>query len=180
MRKWGEAQVIMGIFSSKYNLIGIFNYHDDLVAMIQDALQSRFKVDRVYSPVPEEKIYEMLRMKRSPVRLFTLLGGILGALVGLFLAVYSATQWDFIIQGKPVLGWPSFSLITYEFTLIWAAVFTLIGVLLLGRIPRHVPKDYDSRFTDDKFGLRIQCSGSQRDHVTELMRRHGAIDVYEF
>ena len=170
----------MGIFSSKHALIGIFDYHDDLVAMVQDGVAGRFDIDRVYSPVPEEKIYEMLRMKRSPVRLFTLLGGILGALAAIFIAVYSATQWDFIIQGKPVLGWPSFSLITYEFTLILAAVFTLIGVLLLGRMPRHVPKDYDSRFTDDKFGLRIQCSGSQKDNVTELMRRHGAIDVYEF
>jgi Alternative complex III, ActD subunit len=169
----------MGIFFRKHKITGVFRYHDDLEQGVRALMQSPFAIDRIYSPVPEEEIYALIGMKRSRLRFFPLFGGLTGGLIALGIAIYSAMRWKFIIQGKPVLGWPSFSLVTYEYTLIWAAIYTFIGVLVLGRIPSAIQKTRDDRFSDDQFGLRIECRAAEREDAAELLRRNGAIDVYE-
>ncbi len=169
----------MGLFFKRHKVTGVFRCSDDLIPAVRSVVQSRFAIDRIYSPVPAEDIYELAGMGRSPLRFFTFFGGMLGGIMAIVIAVYSALQWRFIIQNKPVIGWPSFILVAYEYTLIWAALFTFLGVLVLGRMPSKIFKDHDARFTGDDFGLRIKCRGADRRTVADLLSRHGAIDVYE-
>lgn len=169
----------MGLIFRKHLITGVFRYQDDLKAGTKALHRSRFAIDRIYSPVPAEEIYAELGMKRPLLRFFPLIGGVLGGSIALAVAIFSALQWKFIIQGKPVIGWPSFSLVMYEWTLIWAAIYTFLGVLILGRIPSGIRKTRDERFSDDHYGLRVQCRRADRDHVTRLLRHHGAIEVYE-
>ena len=50
--------------------------------------------------------------------------------------------------------------------------------MALGRLPRVKSKaPYDPRFTEDRIGLWVPCSGTATAQVKELLRGHGAEEV---
>ena len=79
-------------------LMGIFAYVDDVLEAIGRLKAKGVTIDTVYSPTRNHEITEALEVKRSPVRFFTLTGGILGVASGFGLAVYTAAQWKFIVE----------------------------------------------------------------------------------
>lgn len=109
------------------------------------------------SPLPrhdlEHVIYEG---KPSPVRWFTMFGAIFGGTLGFSLASFTHLNWPMVIPaGKPLVSVPAFMVITFESTVLWGCLFTLIGLIVNCRLPGFgLQKELeDPRFSDDKFGL---------------------------
>jgi hypothetical protein len=166
--------------SSEKGLVGVFSCPDDLVSALKTAKKEGLKILAAYSPVKYEEISEVLGKKSSPVKYFTLTGGILGILSGFGLGFYTSTQWHLIVSGKPVSPIPPYIIIAFELCILIGVFFNLGAVLLFSRIPRPTPASYyDPRFSEDRFGAVIQCDEPEKERIREILTRAGAEEVYD-
>jgi hypothetical protein len=160
-------------------LMGIFVYLDDLLAAIK-ALEGKAQDLAVYSPAAHGEIQKALRQKPSPVRFYTLLGGLLGLLSGFSLAIYTVRQWKFVVSGKPIIAWIPFVIVGFEFLILFGVFFSFAGMLLHSRLPRRsLPVYYDPRFSDNRFGLLIACGSQDREKLAGLLQEAGAEEIHD-
>ena len=54
----------------------------------------------------------------------------------------------------------------------------LLGLLALGRLPQtKLRASYDPRFTEDRIGIWVPCTGAEAERVKEILRGHEAEEV---
>ncbi len=161
-------------------VLGVFAHVDTTVRAIRDLRAQGFSDFTVYSPVPVEEIEAVLEADRpvSPVRLFTLIGGLTGMLTGFGLTIWSALKWGLITGGKPVVSIPPFVIIAFELTILLGGLSTLLAILVLGKLPalRRSPT-YDPRFTVDRFGIAVTCAAERAEAASRCLRQAGAEEV---
>jgi len=166
--------------SDKKGLVGVFSYADELVSALKTAQKEGLKILTAYSPVKHEEISEVLGKKASPVRYFTLAGGILGILTGLGLGFYTSMQWNLIVSGKPVSPIPPYIIIAFELCILIGVFFNLGSILFFSRIPWFRLKSYyDPRFSKDRYGAVILCDENEKEKVRKILTESGAEEVYD-
>lgn len=165
---------------STASVVGVFAHVDTTVRAIRDLRAQGFADLTVYSPVPVEEIETVVEHGRpvSPVRLFTLFGGLTGTLSGFALTIWSSLKWGLVTGGKPVVSIPPFVIIAFELTILLGGLSTLLAILVLGRLPRlRRSATYDPRFSADRFGIAVTCSAERAEVVGQCLRRAGAEEV---
>jgi molybdopterin-containing oxidoreductase family membrane subunit len=162
-------------------VLGVFAHVDTAVRAIRELRARGFAQVVAYSPVPLEDVEEALTghaLPRSPVRLFTLVGGVTGTAGGFALTIWSSLKWNLITGGKPVVSIPPFVVIAFEMTILMAGLCTLLGLLVTARLPslRLSPR-YDPRFSVDRFGVEVRCAPADADRAAGILREAGAEEV---
>jgi len=156
------------------SMLGLFSNEDQAVAVIRELEGKPWKLQRVHSPVPSHRIAEALKLKKSKVGYFTLMGGIFGFLSGFALAIFTATKWGLIIGGKPVVAWIPFVIVGFEFTILFSVFGNVFGILALTGLPRLKElKIYDPRCSGDCFGILASCEAGQLDGLKALFQKNG-------
>jgi len=165
--------------AKKLAVVGIFAYLNELLSALGALREKGIRISAVYSPMRIEEIHEALDEPiLGPGRYFTLTGAILGLLTGVFLAVYTAAQWRFIVGGKPPIPVIPTVIPAFEFFILLAVFFTLGGLLFLNRMPRRrFPAHYDKRFSQDRFGILVYCTDADREQVSNILSDLGAEEV---
>jgi molybdopterin-containing oxidoreductase family membrane subunit len=160
------------------SLIGIFLHRDCLQTALKALRGKGVAVQAVYSPVPLHEVEEVLSARPSSVRYFTLTGALLGIVTGIFLSVYTSLQWNFIVSGKPVVSYVPMVIVAFEFCILLAIVFNLLGMLVNSRLPKaSIPVHYDARITQDRFGILVGCAQTEREAVAAVLKQSGAEEV---
>ena len=90
---------------------------------------------RVITPFGVPEVEEILPGKRSKVRFFALVGAAGGTVTGLAFTILTALSWPLVIGGKPVVSLPPFIIIAFALTILFGALSTFAGFLLLSRLP---------------------------------------------
>ena len=145
------------------------------VATAQDAGLAR--VD-AFSPTPDHTLEQLMGARVSPIRLFTLIGALLGCTAGFALPIYTVSAWPLITGGKPLFSIPVFVVIAFELTILFGAIFGMLGFLLMAGLPRLTQKPLsDPRFSNNCFGVQITCDESQVAAARSLLADAGAIEV---
>ncbi len=62
----------------------------------------------VYSAAPNHEIEEALGITNSPVRLFTLIGGLTGCAAGFGMTIWMSRDWPLLVGGKPIAPIPPY------------------------------------------------------------------------
>jgi molybdopterin-containing oxidoreductase family membrane subunit len=63
-------------------------------------------------------------------------------------------------------------------TILFGGIATLIGMVVLGRLPRLTPSPtFDPRFTNDRFGVAVHCAPERGGSVRDILRGAGAEEV---
>jgi hypothetical protein len=162
-------------------VLGVFAHVDTAVRAIRDLRARGFTSIATYSPVPLEEFEEALTgfgLPKSPVRLFTLVGGLTGTVTGFALTIWSSVKWGLIVGGKPVVSIPPYVVIAFEMTILLGGLCTLLGLFLLSRLPRlRGARLYDPRFSSDRFGVEVACPPGEIRAAEEILRRAGAEEV---
>jgi Protein of unknown function (DUF3341) len=161
-------------------VLGVFAHVDTTVRAIRELRGQGYRV-RTYSPVPLEELEEAITghgLPRSPVRLFTLVGGLIGTASGFALTIWSSLKWNLVVGGKPIVSIPPYVVIAFELTILLGGLATLLGLFVTGPLPllRGSPR-YDPRFTADRFGVEVACPPDQARAVEAILRRAGAEEV---
>ena len=163
---------------SALGVVGVFGYLDDAVRALTELKRRGYTQLTVYSPVPRHELDAVLAEKESPVRLFTLIGGLTGVSFGFFYAIATSLDWPLVVGGKPIVSLPPFVVIGFETTILLGALATVAGMLLNARLPRlGRSPGYDPRFSSDKIGIVAFGGPSQLDGAREVLRDAGAEEV---
>ncbi len=102
-------------------------------------------------PFPMHEIEHILQLKESKLRFFTLFGALAGLLTGFALTMGTVADWPLITGGKPLMSIPAFLVIAFELTILFGAVSSFIGFLILARLPAPMtvlePVEHNNQFT---------------------------------
>ena len=161
-------------------ILGIFAHVDTTLKAIHDLKARGFSDLTVYTPVPVDEIQEAMERDKpvSRVRLFTLIGGLTGMITGFALTIWTALKWNLITGGKPIVSIPPFVIIAFEMTILLGGLSTLLGLLVLGKLPRLSPSvAYDPRFSVDRFGVAVRCPADRIAEASRCLGDAGAEEV---
>src|SRR5258705_11666063 len=133
-----------------YGVMAEFESPEALVEAARSAFARGFRRMDGYSPFPVDGLAEALGIHGSRVPLIVLIGGILGCLGGFFLQYWAAViDYPINIGGRPLNSWPSFIPVTFEMTILAAALSAVFGVLALNGLPMP----YHPVFNVERFEL---------------------------
>jgi len=165
-----KAKPIPGVLAS-------FAHIDGAVDAIR-GLRARGHTDlTVYSAAPNHEIEEALEHRISPVRLFTLIGGITGCCAGLAMTYWMSLDWPLMVGGKPIATVPPYVVIMFELTVLFGALSTVTGVALLALRKPTTGIAYDPRFTNDLIGIFVPCAADRAGDVELLLKQAGSVEV---
>lgn len=177
MPAWIE-KLLQGPPARHQGVLGIFYYVDDAADAVRALRQGGHRGLSVFSPVPHHEIEAALEQGPSLVRWITLVGGVLGLGGGLGLCIYSVHSYPLVVGGKELVSLPPFVVIAYESMILLGGLANLLGMLALGRLPQTRSKaPYDPRFSEDRIGIWVPCSGDAAARALEMLKGHGAEEV---
>jgi hypothetical protein len=118
---------------------------EELVDAAQAAHDAGYLLAEAYAPCPVEGLAQALGFARSRVPAITFAGGLLGGLGGWFLQWYSAVV-DFPIEvgARPLNSWPMFVPVTFEMTILGAALAAFFAVIVGNGLPRLAHPVFDA------------------------------------
>jgi len=131
----------------------------------------------VYSAAPYHEIEEALDQSVSPVRLFTLIGGLTGCAAGFGMTIWMSLDWPLITGGKPIASIPPYVVIAFELTILLGALSTVAAVAFLSVFMGKRGIAYDPRYSDDQIGVFVPAGADQLAPVEQLLRAAGAVEV---
>jgi hypothetical protein len=160
-------------------VLAVFAHLDTTVAAIKQLRAAGHTDFTVYSPIPRHEIEDALGQAVSPVRMFTLVGGIAGCAVGAWLTLWMSYDWPINVGGKPIGAIPPYVVIMFEMTILFGALSTILGILFnsLFAARRAGTILYDARFTNDRFGIFVPVGSDKAAKVESLLRDAGAEEV---
>ena len=164
------------------NVKAIFGHLDCLVDAIDGLKKSGHADFAVTAPLPRHEIEELIyEGEPSPVRWFTLTGAIFGGTMGFSLCSLTHLNWPMIIPaGKPLVSIPAFIVITFEATVLFGCLFTLIGMLYHCRLPaKEMDVEFeDPRLSDDVFGMVVRnLDDETAADIQSKLDGYGAIET---
>jgi hypothetical protein len=154
-------------------LLATYDYLDSTVDAIKALRGEGFEEITAFSPYPEHHIEKALGYGSSPVRLFTLVGGLTGAATGFAFTMFSSMDWPLVTGGKPILSIPTSVIIAFEMTILLGVLATVIGVFWNARLP-DLEGDvvYDPEFSAGRYGIYVTAPDDRMGRVREILQDH--------
>jgi hypothetical protein len=146
-----------------HGLLAEFTTPAALVHAAERARLEGYRHTDTYSPFPIEELSEALGLRRSKVPLITLIGGVVGGIAGYSLEYWSlAVAYPMNIGGRPYHSWPHFIPVTFETTVLGAALACFIGMWALNRLPQPYHPVFNApafdRASRDRFFLYVEAT----------------------
>jgi hypothetical protein len=159
-------------------ILATFKELDAAATAIEQLRRKGLKDLMVFSPVPRHELEHALHPPESPVRLFTLVGGLTGAATGFALPIWTSLDWPLITGGKPIISLPPFVIIAFELTILFGALSTVLGLFINARLPRaRVRVVYDRSFSLDTFGVYVAPPEARTDEAVRILQEAGADQI---
>ena len=163
---------------SEIHMLAIYDEAPKAAAAAYGVRALRLGEVTAYAPAPDHAIEAVLSRRVSPVRVFALIGGIVGCVLGFAVPIYTALDWPLITGGKPIVSMPPFVVIAFELTILLASLGAILGFLVLSGLPRlSSGLPYDPRFSVDRWGVLVACTADQVDLVRARLNEAGAEEV---
>ena len=139
-----------------------------LVAATHRAHQEGYRHMDAYSPFPIEELHDALGSRHTRLPLIVLIGGLLGGIGGYALQYWvSAIAYPVNVGGRPFHSWPAFVPVTFECTILMAALSAVFGMIVLNGLPMpYHPVFNVPRFalaSRNRFFLCIEARDSKFD-----------------
>jgi Protein of unknown function (DUF3341) len=133
-----------------YGLLAEFEDPTSLVSAAERTHHAGFRCVDAYSPYPIEELHEALGSQHTRLPLIVLIGGLVGCLSGYALQYWvSVLAYPINVGGKPFHSWPAFIPVTFECTILGAALSAVLGMLALNGLPQP----YHPVFNVPRFAL---------------------------
>src|SRR5580704_9373554 len=115
-----------------YGLLAEFGTPEEVLAAAHRTKEAGYKRFDAYSPIPVEGLAEAVGFDWTALPSIVLAGGILGGCTGFGMCYYAnVISYPWNIAGKPPNSWPMWIAITFELTILGAALCAVLGMLAL-------------------------------------------------
>jgi ActD protein len=119
-----------------YGVMAEFDDPSSLVGAAHRAREQGYRRMDAYSPYPIEELHAALGARHTRLPLIVLVGGLVGCAGGFYLQYWvSAVSYPLNVGGKPLVSWPAFVPVTFECTILAAALSAVLGMLALNGLP---------------------------------------------
>jgi hypothetical protein len=157
-------------------VLAAFRQVDAATDAIKALKELAYKDFIVYTPVPNVEVAAAVGHKVSPVRIWTLVGGLLGVATGFAMTLWMSYDYPIVVGGKPLGSVVPYVVIAFELTILFGAIATLLGVAY-NAWRTNQRGAFDPRFTNDTIGIFVPCPVERRAAVEELLTKNGAVEV---
>jgi Alternative complex III, ActD subunit len=163
-----------------YGLMAEFEDPNQLVAAAHLAREAGYRRMDAYSPLPIEELHEAIGLHDKKLPMIVLIGGLVGCLAGYLLQYWVSTMaYPINVGGKPLNSWPAFIPVTFECTILGAALSAVLGMLGLNGLPQpYHPVFNVARFalaSRNRFFLCIEA----RDRKFDLAETRRFLETLE-
>ena len=160
-------------------VLAAFKYEDAAVDAIKGLKAKGFKDLTVYSAAPNHHIEQALDQPVSWVRAFTLIGGLTGCAAGFGMTLWMSYDWPLMVGGKPIGAIPPYVVLGFELTILYGALSTVAGVIILSALKSLKGRPFKPEFSDDTIGIFVPCPAEQRTTVRTFLEQSGSEEVTE-
>jgi hypothetical protein len=170
-----------------YGLMAEFSEVTALVDAAKRSYAEGYRRVDAFTPFPVHELFDALKLDDKRLPLAVLLGGIAGCLGGFGLCYWvSVIAYPLNIGGRPFNSWPSFIPVTFEVTILLAALTAVLSLIVLNGLPMpYHPVFNVKRFAEhasqDGFFLAIEAEDPKfdREKTRSFLQSVGASEVSE-
>jgi len=160
-------------------IYGLYNDEEDLLRAVKQAKADHLDIYDVYSPFPVHGLDPLLELEESRLHVAGFIYGAIGTCTAFLGMTWIFTKdWPNIFGGKPYWSVPAFIPITFELTVLFAAIgMTVTFYIINGLGPGVVNQHLDERITDDKFCIAFDTSAVDNKAAESFFKHTGASEV---
>jgi hypothetical protein len=179
-----EQETLM-IQKPLYSITALFDSPDEIIRAAEKTNNAGYTKYDVHTPYPVHGMDNAMRFKTSKIGYFAFAFGLLGALSAVtFISWITLSEYPLVIGGKPFWSWPAFVPVSFEITVLFAAVLsTLAMIIFYFKFPNNAHPLHDTQYmkrvSSDKFGLSIQAEDPKFDEKTvrEFLKSVGGKEI---
>ncbi len=179
----------MAVEPKLHAVMAEFATPQELIDAVAAARAHGYRQIDAFTPFPIEGLAETLGFTGTRLPLIIFLGGLFGGVGGFWMQYWcAAINYPVNIGGRPLNSWPSFIPVTFELTILSAALVAVLGMLALNRLPMPYHPVFNvpsfALASRDRFFLLIETGDplfdaeSTRTFLNELHPRQ-VVDVPE-
>lgn len=161
-------------------VVGSFDDEEVLFPAVKSVRKAGYKIHDVYTPFPVHGLDHALGLRETSIHTAGFIYGITGTATALlFISWVFTKDWPLNIGGKPHFALPAWIPITFELTVLFAAVGMVLTFCYLCQLSPFVKKHHFSmRSTDDHFVMVIECTDKTNEsQLQSFLQAAGAQDV---
>jgi hypothetical protein len=126
----------MALSTPIYGLLAEFDSPTEIVEAAEAARAAGYKRMDAYTPFPVEGLSEAIGFRRTRLPLIIFIGGLLGCVGGFGLQYWcEKINYPINVGGRPLNSWPMFVPVTFELTILSAALAAVVGLFALNGLP---------------------------------------------
>lgn len=161
-------------------VVGCFDDEEVLFPAVKSVRKAGYKLHDVFTPFPIHGLDHAMGLRETSLHTAGFIYGITGTTTALScISWIFVKDWPWNIGGKPHFALPAWIPITFELTVLFAAVGMVLTFCYLCQMAPFVKKHhFHPRATDDLFVMTIECTEKTNEaEVISFLKSKGAIDV---
>ena len=167
--------------NNKHFVLGIYDDEDVLLKAVEKVRNAGVKIQEVYSPFPVHGLDEALGYRRTRLPIAAFMFGMLGTFLALTMQFWMlGFDWPMIIGGKNFVSLPPFVPVTFELTVLLAALGMVGTFMIISDLkPYKKPRLMDIRITDDKHVMAVDLASNAmtKEDIHKIISDTGASEV---